>query len=55
MLTQTVMANSTTAEIVSCTFQSTVWLLPRALFTKDAVLVGTPSHKYTANEYVTVT
>ena len=33
------------------TWQSTAWLLPRASFTKDAVLVETPSRQYTANDY----
>ena len=33
-------------------WQSTAWLLPCALFTKDTVLMETPSrHQYTANDY----
>ena len=32
-------------------FQSTYYLLPRALLWKDTVIVETPNHKYTANDY----
>ena len=32
-------------------FQSTYYLLPRASLWKDTVIVETPNHKYTANDY----